>query len=396
MAIFELSNSAGHGFDMSTTGSSGWSYVEADPGITTTLLSFGDYDLLGNKYETYSVSGSPEYNWFGLNYWTNGFSIRVDDLVYGWTIGSGFVETLSVTGLNLYTTAADLNSGAWYVRLNAQNDSFYGNDYNDIIRAGTGNDLVVGYLGNDTLLGDEGNDTLGGGGGNDLLFGGDGYDTASYGGSVSNYTFVEEADGSITVTDRTGGWGIDRVWSIEAFYFEIGGTFSLASLPVVRYVDPNIGTASSDRLYGTSGNDVMRGFSGNDVLSGGAGNDMLFGGSGKDVLTGGSGRDIFVFDSRPSKSNLARITDFNVRDDSIYLENSVFKVGKGSAAKPIKMKADLFWTGSNAADAEDRIIYKKSTGALYYDADGTGAKAAVQIATLKKGLALTVSDFFVI
>ena len=59
-------------------------------------------------------------------------------------------------------------------------------------------------------------------------------------------------------------------------------------------------------------------------------------------------------------------------------------------------RQDLFWTGSNAADAEDRIIYKKSTGALYYDADGTGAKAAVQIATLKKGLALTVSDFFVI
>jgi serralysin len=396
MAVFNLSNAAGHGFNMSMTGSSGWTYVESDPNVTTTLLDFGDYDAFGNKFETYSVSGTPEYNWFGLNYWTNGASIRVDDLIYGWTSASGFIETLSVTGLSLYTTFDDINSGAWYVRVNAQNDSFYGNDYNDIIRAGTGDDLVVGYLGDDTLLGDEGNDILGGGGGNDFLLGGDGYDTASYGGSISNYTFVENSDGSITVTDLTGGWGVDRVWSIEAFYFEIGGTFSVTTLPVVHYVDPNMGTMHADRLYGTTGQDVMRGFSGNDQLSGGAGNDMIFGGIGRDVLTGGSGRDVFVFDTKPGKSNLDRIVDFNVRDDSIYLENKIFKVGKGSPEKPLKMKADMFFTGSKAGDAEDRILYNKTKGTLYYDADGTGGKAAVQIATLKKNLKMSASDFYVI
>jgi hypothetical protein len=33
---------------------------------------------------------------------------------------------------------------------------------------------------------------------------------------------------------------------------------------------------------------------------------------------------------------------------------------------------------------------------LSYDADGSGAKKAVEIALLKKGLALTYKDFFVI
>ena len=37
-----------------------------------------------------------------------------------------------------------------------------------------------------------------------------------------------------------------------------------------------------------------------------------------------------------------------------------------------------------------------ATGQLFYDADGNGAGAAVQFATLATGLALTASDFQVI
>jgi len=56
----------------------------------------------------------------------------------------------------------------------------------------------------------------------------------------------------------------------------------------------------------------------------------------------------------------------------------------------------MFWTGASAHDANDRIIYDKATGALYYDDDGTGRHAQVKIASLKKGLGLTKSDFHVI
>ncbi len=55
-----------------------------------------------------------------------------------------------------------------------------------------------------------------------------------------------------------------------------------------------------------------------------------------------------------------------------------------------------FWIGSKAHDKNDRIIYDNKKGILYYDADGTGAKAAVQIATISKKLLMTEKDFFII
>jgi Ca2+-binding RTX toxin-like protein len=43
------------------------------------------------------------------------------------------------------------------------------------------------------------------------------------------------------------------------------------------------------------------------------------------------------------------------------------------------------------------VIYNSTTGALYYDADGSGAThAPVPFATLGAGLALTVSDFLIV
>jgi Ca2+-binding RTX toxin-like protein len=47
-------------------------------------------------------------------------------------------------------------------------------------------------------------------------------------------------------------------------------------------------------------------------------------------------------------------------------------------------------------DANDRVIYNNATGALFYDADGTGAIAAVQFAEVTPSLALTNLDFLVV
>ena len=60
--------------------------------------------------------------------------------------------------------------------------------------------------------------------------------------------------------------------------------------------------------------------------------------------------------------------------------------------------ADAFWGGAGISashDATDRVIYNQTTGALYYDADGTGSTAAVQIAQLTAGTILTASDVFI-
>lgn len=125
---------------------------------------------------------------------------------------------------------------------------------------------------------------------------------------------------------------------------------------------------------------------------------MLSGGTGKDTLTGGVGRDAFVFDTNPkTKGNVDKIADFNVKDDSIYLENKYFKVGsKGSLTKPAFLSSKMFYVGTKAHDANDRIIYDKKKGVIYYDDDGSGAHAQVQIATVKKNLAITYKDFLVI
>lgn len=50
---------------------------------------------------------------------------------------------------------------------------------------------------------------------------------------------------------------------------------------------------------------------------------------------------------------------------------------------------------ATSGDATDRVIYNQTTGALYYDADGTGKTAALQFAQVTAGTVLTASDFFI-
>ncbi|HEY8381116.1 MAG TPA: calcium-binding protein [Microvirga sp.] len=143
---------------------------------------------------------------------------------------------------------------------------------------------------------------------------------------------------------------------------------------------------------------VLRRGSSADLLEGKAGHDTIYGGAGRDTLSGGEGNDIFVFDTRPGRTNVDAIMDFTVPQDSIWLDNAVFKAlgSKGSMAKPQKLASDAFKIGTRAQDREDRIVYDAKSGKLYYDQDGTGSKAQVQIALLTKGLKMTASDFFVI
>ncbi|MBJ6128498.1 M10 family metallopeptidase C-terminal domain-containing protein [Microvirga splendida] len=157
------------------------------------------------------------------------------------------------------------------------------------------------------------------------------------------------------------------------------------------------GSSRSEKLYGESGKDKLYGHAGNDLLDGGSGADTLFGGTGNDKVYGGTGKDVFVFDTRPNKrSNVDKIYDFKSRDDSIHLDNKYFtKLGSGSS-KGKKFKSDMFVEGKKAKDAEDRIVYDKKTGALYYDQDGTGSKAQVKIATITNKTTLKYHDFFVI
>ncbi len=157
--------------------------------------------------------------------------------------------------------------------------------------------------------------------------------------------------------------------------------------------------AKGETLTGTAAADMLKGDSGKDTFHGGSGDDKLWGGLGNDTLRGDKGKDVFVFDTTLSKrTNLDKIADFKVRDDSIWLDNAIFtKLGtSGSDARPSQLKKGFFIIGDKAKDRNDYIVYDKAKGVLYYDADGSGAGKQVEIATLSKNLAMTHKDFFVI
>jgi Ca2+-binding RTX toxin-like protein len=57
---------------------------------------------------------------------------------------------------------------------------------------------------------------------------------------------------------------------------------------------------------------------------------------------------------------------------------------------------DLLDVGAAAHDRSDRFIYNRDSGALYFDADGTGGTRQIQLATLSNKPLLSTSDIVVI
>lgn len=159
----------------------------------------------------------------------------------------------------------------------------------------------------------------------------------------------------------------------------------------------------ADRLYGGLGDDALYGENGSDKLYGDYGNDRLYGGSGNDTLSGQSGSDVFVFNAKlgtaktDRRVNFDKIGDFNVKHDSVWLDNAIFKkLGSGLELKPKQLKKSYFEIASKADDENDYVLYNRKTGVLSYDADGSGSKQAVEFAQLSKNLKLTYKDFFIV
>ena len=61
-----------------------------------------------------------------------------------------------------------------------------------------------------------------------------------------------------------------------------------------------------------------------------------------------------------------------------------------------KLAKKAFWVGTASHDKDDRVIYDKKKGVLFYDPDGTGHAAAVQIVKMSTKLKMTFADVFVI
>ncbi|MGF9764124.1 polysaccharide lyase family 7 protein [Microvirga sp. 0TCS3.31] len=144
-------------------------------------------------------------------------------------------------------------------------------------------------------------------------------------------------------------------------------------------------------ITGDSDADSLRGTSGSDLIDGKGGDDTIWAKNSSDILSGGSGEDTFVFDTRPGSTNVDIILDFSREDDTIRLNDSVFRVLEQG-----ELSSGNFMIGNMAKDADDYIIYDDQTGALSYDADGNGSAAAVQFGAIDNLAKLAASHFMVI
>ena len=151
--------------------------------------------------------------------------------------------------------------------------------------------------GDDSVTTGAGDDTIDGGGGDDAIDGGDGSDTAVYSGIRTDYSVVDNGDGTHTVTDMRAGSpdGTDVLTGIELLRFS-DETMTIADAAARSFVgtpgtDTIDGTAFGDTAWGRDGSDAIAGGAGDDVLRGEAGDDLLVGGAGADVLRGGAGND---------------------------------------------------------------------------------------------------------
>jgi Ca2+-binding RTX toxin-like protein len=200
---------------------------------------------------------------------------------------------------------------------------------------------------------------------------------------------------SVRVTDDAGNT-FDKTLTISVTDWSPEFTIGSAADDVF------LGGAGNDTISGNAGNDKVYGGLGKDILRGDAGDDKLWGGNGNDTLWGGVGKDVFVFDATLGTSrtdrrvNFDTIKDYSVKDDSIWLEGDLFKsskalyakIKKGTELAPKKMESKFFTVGDKAKDADDYFVYDAKKRVLYYDADGSGSKAAIELATFTNNKAL--------
>jgi Ca2+-binding RTX toxin-like protein len=343
--------------------------------------------------------------------------------VYGGNESAGATET--VYG----------SEGVDFGVMNGGNDTYYGADGNDVLVGGSGADALYGEDGDDifeiggfgtgvsgtTSAADDGQqEWIATGAEHDLIVGGDGVDTLRITTGIGADT---KANGTIVLNDanfqsmevvQVGGTVDQLNVENEAlqmlndhYYFQAngnvddlsnslgnnGGTINNVVVDASGVTANGLrfeGNADDNTFIGTTQDDVFVSNSGNDVLTGGAGADtFVFGKVHEQVVTGDDDEVQTYVDTAFELSGIDFITDFMSGLDKIALNTDMFSsltVGGFSAGNLV------VGSGASAGDADDFLLFDTSTFALSYDADGSGAGAAIQFATLDGVTSFSATD----
>jgi Ca2+-binding RTX toxin-like protein len=404
------------------------------------IYGSGDADLLyGNDFANDEMLGGMGADRL--------LGLRGDDNIFGGDGDDTLIGGLgadSLTGGSGVDTASYASSSAGVVVDLATNANAGGEAAGDFLAE---IENLVGSNFADDLRGDAGGNRLDGGGGADILTGRGGSD--AYLVDSAGDRVIEARGGGTDTVFASGSYALAVGQEIETLRtFGSGGKASI-NLTGNEFAQTLQGNAGANALDGRGGADRMEGFGGNDIyavdqagdlvieargggsdtviataswvltagqeveavqlaaatgsralnltgnefgqkLMGYNGANVLDGKGGADVLTGRAGADSFVFSTAVASTNVDRITDF-AAEDTMRLAKSVF-----SALAPGQLAESAFKNiSAGTADATDRILYKQTTGELFYDADGSGKGLAVKFAVLDNKVALGAGDFLV-
>lgn len=179
------------------------------------------------------------------------------------------VDPAGINGQSVYNGTAEADR-VWG---GVDNDTFLGNEGNDVIEGNDGGDTALGGEGNDIITDSAGDDVLKGGPGNDALDAGPGLDLI-LGGAGKDFV-----NGGANTNNVFGGEGDDFIIA--------GGGNDMAR-----------GDSGSDWLQGGEGADLLMGDSGAPFFDdpNEAGNDVLYGQNGDDDYDAEGGDDIMLAD----------------------------------------------------------------------------------------------------
>jgi Ca2+-binding RTX toxin-like protein len=311
--------------------------------------------------------------------------------------GSGGADLLTFTAGGAGATAvnAAMGAGADSIATGNGADTLLGDAGNDTLSGGNGADSLDGGTNNDSLSGGNSTDRLVGGGGADTLDGGEGADTLNGGtgndvlrGGNGNDSYV--MDSVLDDISEAGFTGIDSVTT--SFSYTLGADFENLTLGGVGNFS-GTGNASNNTIRGNADANGLNGLDGNDKLLGDDGDDTLTGGTGADTLTGGAGADRFFFFT-PTEG-IDRISDFTSGTDRIQIDDAGFaglSLGLLNASNFVAKAG----SGATSPSGSAQVIYDTNNGRLWFDADGSGAGAAINFAQLQGVPAIIASDLEVI
>ena len=352
-----------------------------------------------------------------------------------------------------------LNGGNDYDRIfgGIGQDSINGGLGNDNVEGGEGEDTITGSNGDDTINGGLGDDNLDGGSNNDLLNGGEGNDSLNGAGGIDtlaggfgNDTYQVDSS-TDTITENVNA-GTDSIQS--SVTYTLGNNLENLILFGATAIN-GTGNSFNNIIAGNGANNILNGGAGIDTLIGGLGDDtyqvdtstdtitenvnagtdsiqssvtyvlgdnvenltligsaatsglgnflnniitgnsganVLYGAAGYDTLSGGAGGDLFTFKS--PNEGIDTITDFlSSQGDKISISAAGFR---GGLTAGVAVTGVQFVLGTIALHASNRFIYNTNSGGLFFDWDGSGSLAAIQIATLSSKPTFAGSDILVL